>query len=216
MPHPTRPLGLGGAARTGIILHHRTWSQVMTLTLWFPHRYIAFSVTLSGLQNGGRTWLWHPWSTFLRRRSLRRWRLGGGGDGVSNHSYVMLLNLHWWWHRVSRKWSNFQKFHCVSILPEKAASNSWRYQRFRQTWKLLAQGGSWLGLPYQGVQLEGSLWSFFMPLTFSVFYTPVWKTDVLCRGNVRPSVRLCKMVPQQEEWKFYQGRYLQYDRPGYW
>ena len=26
----------------------------------------------------------------------------------------------------------------------------------------------------------------------------------------------CKMVPQQEEWKFYQGRYLQYDRPGYW
>ena len=23
----------------------------------------------------------------------------------------------------------------------------------------------------------------------AIFYTPVWKTDVLCRGNVRPSVR---------------------------
>ena len=93
----------------------------------------------------------------------------GGGDGVSNHSYVTLLNMYRWWHRVSRNWSNFQKFHCVSILPEKAASNSWRHQRFRQTWTLLAQGGSWLGLPYQGPQLEGSLGSFSMPLTFSVF-----------------------------------------------
>ena len=26
----------------------------------------------------------------------------------------------------------------------------------------------------------------------------------------------CKMVPQQEEWEFYQGRYLQHDWPGYW
>ena len=53
-------------------------------------------------------------------------------------------------------------------------------------------------LPYH----KFKLWIYF-------YYTPVWKTDVLCRGNVRPSVRL-SVLPSVQVFRTFLQHALRY------
>ena len=60
-------------------------------------------------------------------------------------------------------------------------------QPWRKTshcWEWLSYGSIFMSIHYITTQHDFSFW-YFCP-----FYTSIWKTDVLCCGNVRPSVRV--------------------------